>query len=49
MEHNGNGNTNHPLQLETLQTAWNEYVQKLKEAKNPAAQSFEMAQLQDKR
>ncbi len=45
---NGNGNNNHanePLELLALQTAWNAYVQKLKEEKNPAAQPFELAQL----
>jgi len=45
---NGNGNTNHPLQDDTLQKAWNDYVQKLKEAKNSAALSFEMALLRIK-
>jgi DNA polymerase-3 subunit gamma/tau len=45
---NGNGNTNHPLKDDTLQKAWSEYVQKLKEAKNSAAISFEMAQLRIK-
>jgi DNA polymerase III subunit gamma/tau len=43
-----NGHTNHPLQIETLQTAWADYIQKLKEARNPAAQPFELAQLQIK-
>ena len=43
-----NGHTNHPLQMETLQTAWTGYIQKLKEARNPAAQPFELAQLQIK-
>jgi DNA polymerase III subunit gamma/tau len=45
---NGNGNINQSLQADTLQKAWNEYVQKLKDAKNPAAQSFEMATLRIK-
>ena len=45
---NGNNNINHPLQLEVLQKAWSEYVIKLKEAKNPAAQSFELAVLRIK-
>jgi DNA polymerase-3 subunit gamma/tau len=45
---NGNGNNNHPLNEDTLQIAWNEYVQKLKEAKNSAAISFEMALLRIK-
>jgi DNA polymerase-3 subunit gamma/tau len=43
-----NGHTNHPLQPETLQFAWAEYIQRLKEARNPAAQPFELAQLQIK-
>jgi DNA polymerase-3 subunit gamma/tau len=37
-----------PLQQEELQTAWSLYVQKLKEAKNPAAQSLELATLEIK-
>ena len=45
---NGNGNINHPLQLEELQKAWAEYVVKLKEAKNSAAQSFDLALLRIK-
>jgi len=45
---NGNGHVNQPLQIETLQKAWNDYVQKLKQAKNPAAQSFELATLKIK-
>lgn len=40
---NGNGNTNHPLQLEELKKAWAEYILQLKEAKNSAAQSFDLA------
>lgn len=44
----GNGNTNHPLKDDTLQKAWSDYVQKLKEAKNSAALSFEMALLRIK-
>src|SRR5258705_8025998 len=43
-----NGNTNHPLNDDTLQKAWADYVQKLKEAKNSAALSFEMALLRIK-
>jgi DNA polymerase-3 subunit gamma/tau len=43
-----NGNTNHPLNLQELQNAWNEYVQKLKDIKNSAAQSFELATLRIK-
>jgi len=44
---NGNGSSaiNTPLELESLQTAWNEYVQKLKSEKNPAGTNFEMAEL----
>jgi DNA polymerase-3 subunit gamma/tau len=44
---NGNGNSgaDTPLELETLQAAWNEYVQKLKSEKNPAGTNFEMAEL----
>jgi DNA polymerase III subunit gamma/tau len=42
------GHTNQPLQIDSLQTAWTEYIQKLKEARNPAAQPFELAQLQIK-
>jgi DNA polymerase-3 subunit gamma/tau len=45
---NSNGNINHPLHDDTLQKAWNDYVQKLKEAKNSAAISFEMALLRIK-
>ncbi|HEV7782015.1 MAG TPA: DNA polymerase III subunit gamma/tau [Chitinophagaceae bacterium] len=45
---NGNGNVNHPLQLEELQKAWAEYVIQLKEAKNPAAQPFDLALLRIK-
>jgi DNA polymerase-3 subunit gamma/tau len=44
---NGNGNAaiNKPLAPEELQAAWNVYVEKLKEEKNSAALSFEMAEL----
>ena len=44
---NGNGNEaiNTPLELESLQAAWNEYVQKLKSEKNPAGTNFDMAEL----
>ncbi len=45
---NGNGNINHPLQLEELQKAWAEYVVKLKEEKKSAAQSFDLALLRIK-
>lgn len=44
----GNGNINHPLQQDELQKAWSEYVVKLKEAKNPAAQPFQLAVLRIK-
>ncbi|MBL7742213.1 MAG: DNA polymerase III subunit gamma/tau [Chitinophagaceae bacterium] len=40
-----NGNTNHPLKEDELRKAWDEYVEKLKETRNPAAQPFEMARL----
>ena len=42
---NGNSNVNTPIELEGLQAAWNEYVQKLKAEKNPAGTNFEMAEL----
>jgi len=44
---NGNGNeaVNKPIELESLQIAWNEFAQKLKEEKNPAGTNFEMAEL----
>ena len=42
---NGNGAPNTPLEIESLQTAWDEYVQKLKSEKNPAGTNFEMAEL----
>lgn len=43
---NGNGNEPiTPLDIESLQTAWNEYVQKLKSEKNPAGTNFDMAEL----
>jgi DNA polymerase III subunit gamma/tau len=45
---NGNGNVNQPLREEELQAAWSAYVVKLKEAKNPAAQPFELALLRIK-
>jgi len=48
----GNGNNGNesetistPLELESLQAAWNEYVQKLKSEKNPAGTNFDMAEL----
>jgi len=50
-QYQGNGNAvsnqlNQPLQMETLQLAWAGYIQKLKAARNPAAQPFQLAQLQ---
>jgi DNA polymerase-3 subunit gamma/tau len=45
---NGNSSINHALEYESLQKAWAEYVVKLKEAKNPAAQPFELALLRIK-
>lgn len=36
---------NQPLELENLQRAWSGYIQKLKDAKNPASQSFQLAEL----
>ena len=42
---NGNSHVNNPIELEGLQAAWNEYVQKLKGEKNPAGTNFEMAEL----
>jgi DNA polymerase-3 subunit gamma/tau len=44
---NGNGSEtiSTPLDLESLQVAWNEYVQKLKSEKNPAGTNFDMAEL----
>jgi DNA polymerase III subunit gamma/tau len=44
----GAGNINNPLQTEELQTAWNSYIIKLKEEKNPAAQPFQLAVLRIK-
>jgi DNA polymerase-3 subunit gamma/tau len=45
---NGNGNTNHPINLDALKKIWIEYTAKLKEAKKPAAQPFELAVLRIK-
>jgi len=44
---NGNGSDtiSTPLELASLQAAWNEYVQKLKSEKNPAGTNFDMAEL----
>ncbi len=43
-----NGNTTHPLQTETLQKAWKDYIQILKKTKNSAVQSFERSELRIK-
>jgi DNA polymerase-3 subunit gamma/tau len=37
--------TNQPLTEESLRQAWNRFIQQLKEGRNPAAQSFELAEL----
>jgi DNA polymerase-3 subunit gamma/tau len=42
---NGSSNVSKPLEMETLQVAWDDYVKKLKEDKSPAATNFEMAEL----
>jgi DNA polymerase-3 subunit gamma/tau len=52
-QYQGNGsspneNVNQSLQEDSLQRAWVDYVQKLKDARNPAAQSFELASLRIK-
>lgn len=39
---------NHPIEIESLKKAWADYVVKLKEARNPAAQSFDLAALRIK-
>ena len=41
----GNGAASKPIDFESLQAAWTEYVQKLKDEKNPAGTNFEMAEL----
>ncbi len=45
---NGNSNTNHSLQEDSLKKAWSDYIARLKEARNPAAQPFELAVLRIK-
>lgn len=45
---NGNNNINHSLQEDSLKKAWSDYIIKLKEARNPAAQPFELAVLRIK-
>jgi DNA polymerase III subunit gamma/tau len=52
-QYQGNGNTNtevvnQAIEIESLQKAWADYVVKLKEGRNPAAQSFELAALRVK-
>jgi DNA polymerase-3 subunit gamma/tau len=51
-QYQANGDTmaeqNAPLQDEELQNAWNQYIQKLKDAKNPAVPSFQLARLEIK-
>lgn len=45
---NGNGDKSiaaTPLEMESLQKAWNEFAQMLKDQKNAAGQNFEMAEL----
>jgi DNA polymerase-3 subunit gamma/tau len=44
----GEEHTNDPLKAEELKQVWDAYVIKLKEARNPAAQSFELALLEIK-
>jgi DNA polymerase-3 subunit gamma/tau len=45
---NGNSDSIHPLEEHSLKQAWAEYILKLKEEKNSAAQSFELAILRIK-
>ncbi len=45
---NGNNNINHTLQEDSLKKAWSDYIARLKEARNPAAQPFELAVLRIK-
>jgi len=52
-QYKSNGNSGHsvindPLKPEELRQVWDEYVQKLKEGRNPAAQPFELAMLEIK-
>ena len=42
---NGDKAVAHPLEMECLQAAWNEFAQLLKDQKNAAGQNFEMATL----
>ncbi len=43
-----NNKTNQPIEEKSLQEAWDQYIQLLKELKNPAAQSLQLAILQVK-
>lgn len=45
---NGSGPVNQPLEDEILRKAWADYIKVLKDARNPAAQSFELAVLRIK-
>ncbi len=45
---NENGNSNHDLEIDILKKAWAEYVQLLREGRNPAAQPFDLAVLRVK-
>lgn len=45
---NGNAAVNQSLQIEELEKAWDGYIQKLKDAKNPAVPSFQLAVLRVK-
>lgn len=52
-QYQGNGNTtteqvNQPLEIESLKAAWSRFVVKLKDNRNPAAQSFDLALLRIK-
>ena len=42
---NGNSSTTQPLNQESLQQAWNEYITQLRKEKDPAATNFEMTEL----
>lgn len=45
---NANTQANQPIDEESLKKAWSDYIIKLKEARNPAAQPFELALLRVK-
>lgn len=42
----GRDQVNQPLEAESLQLAWNDYIDVLREGRNPAVQPFSLAQLQ---